>query len=93
MITIIDTMHIGNRSCTVFAEIPEANDIRQSLPRRAAELAIKYMSLTEQDIRHHLTIGSTPPTKVPIWHPPKRLMVIQKAIWSIFETSRGVICL
>ena len=89
---ILDTMTIGKRSCEIVAEIPEAADIRAILPRRAAELAIARMSLSEAEIRRHLVVGSTPPTNIPL-SPSWRLRIIQKVIWSIYETSRGCICL
>ncbi len=69
--------------------IPEPSDVKQALPYHAAILAIELMACPESYIRHHLRIGSTPPTKMPL-KPSYRQKIIQNAIFRTF--GECVIC-
>jgi hypothetical protein len=87
MIHIVDTFGWeGFGFCPIDRQLPEPEDVRRALPKRAADLAVTMLCVSEEEARKHLRIGSTPNGFAGRKAHPWRIAVISMALLKHFDT-------
>jgi hypothetical protein len=85
---IIDVFRMeGNKRTYEYAIdrlVPTIEDVMQKLSYNDAIASIELMLCSENYIREHLRIGSTPPTKIKVWKTPEEHKRLQTLIYEHF---------
>lgn len=64
--------------------VPEPEDVVKALGYADAIAAFELMLVSEDYIRQHLRIGSTPPTRVAVWNVPEEHRRLQDLVYKHF---------
>ena len=68
-------------------QVPTIKDVHEKLSYADAIKAIELMACTEEHIRRHLRIGSTPPTRVSVQNVSAEHKRLQTLIYEAFDET------
>ena len=88
---ILDTFSVSGKTKVyeypIDREVPTPSDVMEKLSYADAMAAIELMLVDEEFIRKHLRIGSTPPTRIGVDHPPMEHRRLQTLIYDTFGNT------
>ena len=67
--------------------VPTIKDVHEKLSYPDAIAAIELMVCSEDHIRRHLRIGSTPPTRIGVYKPSEEHKRLQTLIYEAFDET------